>query len=305
MWLVGADGARAAYLSPAGSSGDDAAPRMATDGTTTRGSPSYPRIPADGRGRLSRLAPPLGLLLLTLAVYGSSLRNGFVWDDHHIIVDNPSTRDLSQLGHVLLAPDEFATYYRPLNRASYLVDYQLFGMDPHGFHAVNLVLHLANVLLLYALTRRLSGATWPAVVAAALLAIHPLQSEPVNFVTARNNLLVLLFALATLLLFIDADRRGSRARAWLSGFAFLLGLLSKEQAAGVLPLLGAWLLVTPPAEPARRRRRWRLLVPHGVAILAYLALRIVSVGMTATSAVGPGLAGRLAQNWYIVPRYLA
>lgn len=253
---------------------------------------------------LREAAPGAALVLLTLATYANALSNGFVWDDAPIIVENPDTRDLSAMGRVLLSPDEFPPYYRPLNRASYLVDYQLFGMDPRGFHAVNIALHAANALLLLALARRLFGTRAPAMLAAALLAVHPVLAESVNFVSARNNLFALLFALASFVLFIDADRGGSRGRAWLSGGAFFLGLMSKEQAAGALPVLAAWLAV-PGLSALRGSRRWTLLVPHLLALAAYLALRAISLG----SSMGPGaiLAGlpsRVAMNWFMIPRYL-
>lgn len=253
---------------------------------------------------LREVAPASALVLLTLATYANALSNGFVWDDASIIVENPDTRDLSVMGRVLLSPDEHPPYYRPLNRASYLVDYQLFGMDPRGFHAVNIALHAANALLLLALARRLFGTRAPALLAAALLAVHPALAEAVNFVSARNNLFALLFALASFVLFIDADRLDSRGRAWLSGGAFLLGLMSKEQAAGVLPVLAAWLAV-PGLSAGRGFRRSALLVPHLLALAAYVALRAISLG----SSMGPGaiLAGlpsRVAMNWFMIPRYL-
>jgi hypothetical protein len=251
-------------------------------------------------------APWLALLLATGAAHGSSLASGFVWDDGEVIVGNPATRDLSRLGEVLLSPDEVRPYYRPLNRASYLIDHALFGMDPRAFHAVNLLVHAASVLLLFALARRLFEATWPALVAAALLAVHPIHSEAVSFVTARNNLFALAFALATLVLFVDATRRRSWTHAWLSGVAFFLGLASKEQAAMVLPVAVAWLFLPATGAAWRGRRAWPALLPHACALAAYLVLRSVSLGApVAAGDAAQGLLARLAQNLWVMPRYLA
>ena len=251
-----------------------------------------------------RLAPAF-LIAAALLVHGNGAGNGFVWDDASIVVENPDTRDLSRLGHVLLSPDESPPYYRPLNRASYLVDYQLFGMDARAFHAVNVLLQAACALAMYALGRRLFEARWPAALAGFLLAVHPLHTEAVAFVSARNNLFALLFGLLSLALFIDAARLRSRWRAALSAAAFFLALASKEQGAMVLPLLASWLLL--PIFPGQRagRDRWKLLLPHGVALLAYAGLRTIALGGPVGSAgVLPGLGGRLAQNWFVLPAYL-
>jgi tetratricopeptide (TPR) repeat protein len=251
-------------------------------------------------------APWLALLLATAAAHGNTLANGFVWDDGEIVVRNPATRDLSRLGEVLLSPDEVRPYYRPLNRASYLVDHRLFGMDPRAFHAVNVLVHAASVLLLFALARRLFEARWPALLAAALLAVHPIHAESVSFVTARNNLFALGFALATLVLFVDATRRRSRAAAWLSGAAFFLGLASKEQAAMVLPVAAAWLLLPGTGAAWRGWRAWRALVPHACALGAYVVLRWIALGgPLAAGEAAQGLLARLAQNAWVMPRYLS
>ena len=70
------------------------------------------------------------LAATTLLVYLVSFFNGFVVDDEFIIVKNPQTFSLRNMPDVLLAPDLIKPYYRPLNRATYLLDYQLAGMNP-------------------------------------------------------------------------------------------------------------------------------------------------------------------------------
>ena len=259
-----------------------------------------------GRGStLRRLAPAL-VAAAALAAHGNGIANGFVWDDQTIVVENPTTRDLSQLGNVVLSPDESPPYYRPLNRASYLVDYRLFGMEPWGFHLVNVVLQTACAVALYLLVLRLAGARGPALLAGLLLAVHPIHAEAVAFVSARNNLFALLFALASLGLFAGAVERRSLSRAAVSAGAFLLALLSKEQGAMVLPLLAAWLYL--PGLPGRAagRGRWALLVPHAVALAAYAVLRTIALGgPVATVPILPGLWERLAVNYWVLPRYLA
>ena len=256
-------------------------------------------------GSARRFLPALLLVAVVVAVHGNAIQNGFVWDDKFIVVDNPDTRDLSRLPDVLLSPDEMKPYYRPLTRASFLVDYRVFGLNPRAYHLVNLVLHAAAVLLLYALGLRLFGARPPALVAALLLAVHPIHSEAVAFVSARNNIFALCFALLALLLFIDAAERRSQARAALSAVALLFAMLAKEPGLMALPVLALWLLV--PALPGSKAgpRRWRLLLPHAAAVALYFGLRTAALGAPVASAgVLPGLWTRLAQNYYVLPRYL-
>ena len=155
------------------------------------------------------------LALLTVAVYGNSLVNGFVWDDEFIIVNDPAVRDPSGAATLMFSPDVVKPYYRPLNRASYLLDYRLFGMRPAGFHAVNVLIHLLNVLLLYLLGLRIFRSAAPAVLAAALFAVHPVNAEAVNFLSARNTLLCLFFVLSSILVFHQGLTRGSWA-GWSS-----------------------------------------------------------------------------------------
>jgi Flp pilus assembly protein TadD len=273
---------------------------------------SEPRSSSEARAepvrRWSRHGPLLLLVALTLAAHANTLANGFVWDDDAIIVKNPLTRDLSSLGTVLLSPDETPPYYRPLNRASYLFDHLLFGMDPRGFHAVNVVLQLGCVLALYAVARRLFDRRFPAFVAGALLAVHPLGVEVVAFVSARNNLFALLFALVSFALLIDAVREDRWARSWLSGAAFLLAMLSKEPGAMLLPVLVGW-TVLQRKYGARIAPKLRFLAPHVLAVAIYAVLRTIALGgpvaaSSSGSGATPSLLERLAVNAYTIPRYL-
>src|SRR5512136_3084945 len=99
----------------------------------------------------------IALLLLasiTLAVYSVTFFNGFVMDDEVIIVNNPQTLSLANVPEVLLAPDLIKPYYRPLNRATYLFDFQVAGMNPAWYHGINIFIHLGNVILLYLVSMR-------------------------------------------------------------------------------------------------------------------------------------------------------
>jgi Tfp pilus assembly protein PilF len=257
--------------------------------------------------RGSTLAP-LAIALAVVAAHGVGLRNGFVWDDGMIVVDNPDTREISRIGKVVLSPDLRPPYYRPLNRASYLVDYQVFGMEPAGFHAVNVALQVGCALALYFLALRLSLGLAGALAAGLLLAVHPVGVEAVAFVTARNNLFALLFSLTSLVAFARAEREDRTGPAVASGLLFLLALLSKEPAVMVLPVALAWVLLPGLRSRPPGAKAFRLLLPLLLALATYLVLRTISLGALvgsgrAEGALAGGLLHRLALNLLAVPRY--
>ena len=247
----------------------------------------------------------LFLALLTLAVYGNSLVNGFVWDDEFIIVNDPAVRDLSGAATLMLSPDVVKPYYRPLNRASYLLDYRLFGMRPAGFHAVNVLIHLLNVLLLYLLGLRFFRTAAPAVLAAALFAVHPVNAEAVNFLSARNTLLSLFFALSSILVFHQGLTRGSWGRLVVSGLLWFLGLLSKEPAALAIIVMAAMAFGLPGRRENMPKLKIAVLLPHFVFAGLYAVLRFLAVGgAVGSSGIIPGLLDRLAGNVIVIPQYL-
>jgi hypothetical protein len=115
--------------------------------------------------------------------------NGFLRDGELIIVNNPQTLSLRNIPDVLFAPDVVKRYSRPLNRATSLLDYRIAGMNPAWYHWINVMLHGGNVFLLYPLCCRLFPNRTAALIAALLFAVHPENSEAVNFILARNTIL--------------------------------------------------------------------------------------------------------------------
>lgn len=247
----------------------------------------------------------LAILVVTVGVYANSISNGFVLDDDFIIVNNPTTHQLSSLRHVLFSPDVVKPYYRPLNRASYLIDYQLFGLNPGWFHAVNIVIHLLNAVLLYLVARRLLGDQDAALIAALLFAAHPANSEAVNFISARNTLLALCFSLASLLAFLKAQEKGVR---WLilSALLFFFGLLSKETAFMLIAVITIYTFVPSPwISKKMLREQLMSLFPFLLAAVVYFGMRSYSLqGVIGADVPVEGLFSRLAMNYHIIPQYL-
>lgn len=248
------------------------------------------------------------LTAATLLVYAVSFFNGFVVDDEVIIVNNPQTVSLRNIPDVLFAPDLIKPYYRPLNRATYLFDYQLAGMNPTWYHGVNIVIHLGNVVLLYLICLRFLANRNAALITALLFAVHPVNTESVNFISARNTLLALFFSLASLLAFVKAREQGIR---WplLSALLFLCGLLSKETGFMLIAVIALYCLIPLPGQEDERRswyERLLAMVPFLVATFIYFAMRTYSLQgvMGTTAPADEGVFSRLAHNYHIIPQYL-
>ena len=184
-------------------------------------------------------------ILLPIAIYAQSLGNGFVtWDDGLLITENPIIRGLS-LHNLWLA---FTSYdpelYIPLTFISYQINYAIGGLEPLGYHLGNLLLHIANVGFVYAISRRLmeaasasrsgrsrSSATTGAL-AALIFAVHPLHTEAVVWAAARKDVLSAFFFLLTVLCYLrskeEINAKSKELRwYWISLSMFLLALLSK------------------------------------------------------------------------------
>ncbi len=218
-----------------------------------RRSRSRPSQEAPGRRRATGSGPweipllALVLVVLTTFAYVPALRSGFIWDDDAYVTENAALTSFAGLGRIWLEPGASPQYY-PLTFTSLWVDYQLWGEQPFGYHAVNLALHLGSAFLLW----RIFSAWWnprTGWILAALFALHPLHVESVAWVTERKNVLSGFLYLASALVYlrgtglIDAHAR----RPWRFWYAaslllFVGALLSKTVTAS-LPaalLLATW-----------------------------------------------------------------
>lgn len=183
------------------------------------------------RARWTSARAPLLLAAVTFLAYSNSFPNGFTLDSRQAILNDTrvhevSSRNLSDIfTHTYWWPYDSSGLYRPLTTLSYLFDYAVLnhGDRPAGYHALNLLLHLANVLLVYAIARRLTRYPLPA---ALLWAVHPVLTESVTNLVGRADLLA---ALGTLVVIWSTS-------FWGVLLGTTLAIFSKESAV-VIPLL--------------------------------------------------------------------
>jgi protein O-mannosyl-transferase len=186
-----------------------------------------------------------GLLLAVAAIfaYRPAWNGGFLWDDDVYVTDNKLLTAPDGLRRIWFSLDSPSQYF-PLTYTTFRVEHALWGLNPTGYHWVNLLLHVANALLVWRVLARLNvPGAW---LAGAIFALHPVQVESVAWITERKNVLMGFFFLLTLLAwiaFID-ERTRRRWRFYALAVVLYMLALSAKTTACTLPavlLLILWL----------------------------------------------------------------
>jgi Tfp pilus assembly protein PilF len=180
----------------------------------------------------------VALAAITLVAFWPATDARFVdLDDDCYVTNNPHVQTGLTAEFIAWALTTTAcSNWHPLTWLSHILDYELYRLNPIGHHLTSLLLHVANVLLLFVVLRKLAGAIWPSAVVAALFAVHPLHVESVAWVSERKDVLSTLFLLLTMLAYVGYARRGGRARYLLVVVLYALGLMSKPMLVS-LPLV--------------------------------------------------------------------
>ncbi len=237
----------------------------------------------------------LALALITLALYLPSLRHDFLfYDDQQYVTENARVLAGLSVSNVVWAFGYHAGNWHPLAWLSHMLDAQFYGSKPAGHHLTNVLLHVANTVLLFLVLKRLTGAAWRSAAVAALFGWHPLHVESVAWVAERKDLLCAFFWILTLGAYgkyaeaanFDKSRASAqrpRARVWYGAtlFAFVLALMSKPMAVTlpfVLLLLDFWPLRRLQLQPlnAGLKKVPRLLAEK----IPFLILSAIACGLT-------------------------
>jgi tetratricopeptide (TPR) repeat protein len=190
------------------------------------------------------------------------------YDDDVYVSENPHVLNGLTAGAVIWAfTTDHAAFWHPLTWLSLMLDRQLFGPSPAGFHLINLFFHIANTLLLFLVLKQMTNAIWQSAFVAALFALHPLHVESVAWIAERKDVLSTFFWLLAMLAYVRYVKQPNAARYLLVLFIFVLGLMAKPMLVTlpfVLLLLDYW--------PFQRKISWRLLVEK----VPFIVLSIVS-----------------------------
>jgi Tfp pilus assembly protein PilF len=242
--------------------------------------------------RARSLCLALAVAALALAAFAPVLENRFIDydDDLYLTGSREVAQGLSAAGLRWAFTSFQGANWFPLTRLSWMLDAELFGLEPRAFHATSLLLHAAAAALLFRALEGLTGAAWRSALVAALFALHPLQVEPVAWASYRRDVLSGLgFALCLGLHARAVRRGGGLSRQGPTSAALALGLLAKPtlvSAPFVLLLLDLW--------PLRRLEAAAAAGSSRAAALARLALEKLPLFALAAGASAVTLLAQAA-----------
>jgi tetratricopeptide (TPR) repeat protein len=171
----------------------------------------------------------LFLTIAVLAVFWQVKNNDFVnFDDPRCITENLHIHGGLNLGFLKWAfRTNHTGFWQPLTWLSFVMDYQLFGLNPGGYHLVNLFLHIINSLLLFLILNRMTHALWKSAFVAALFALHPLHVESVAWIAERKDVLSAFFWMLTMGAYVFYAEKPGLKKYLLTLLLFSLGLMAK------------------------------------------------------------------------------
>jgi len=188
----------------------------------------------DQRALLSFLLVAIVLLLYLPVIHHDFIR---LWDDDAYVTDNPHVVSGLKPENIGWAFTSFEqSNWHPVTWLSHMLDCQLFGLASGPQHYINVLLHAANVLLLFWILQQATGAVGRSFIVAALLAVHPLNVETVAWVAQRKSPLSAFFSLLTVAAYGWYAQRGGWKKYLAVVVTFALALMSKPMAVS-LPLL--------------------------------------------------------------------
>jgi len=232
-----------------------------------------------------------GLLLaaVTIFMYQPAWNGGFLWDDDAYVTNNELLTAPNGLRRIWFSLDSPSQYF-PLVYTTFRIEHALWGLNPSGYHWINLLLHVANALLVWRVLVRLKvPGAW---LAGAIFALHPVHVESVAWITERKNVLMGFFFLLTLLAWIAfLDERTKRPWRFY-GLALILYVLALSAKTTACTLPAALLLILWLQKKPINKRRLSQVVPFlilgiGMGLLAVWWERYHQGTRGALFALGP------------------
>jgi len=259
-----------------------------------------------------RLKLPYILALLAIvvfSVYFSVLSAGFNSVDDLHMVNRIAQKGPLDLGNIFF-PQGKRYYFRPVTILTYFLDRDAWGSIASFMHLENVLIHLCNTLLVFAITRSISK--WynltgnaPAFLAALLFGIHPLATESVAWISGRTDLLAGFFLLLAIWLLMEGLKSERPVWIALSSVALLTACLAKETAVFVLPGF-LWLVAFFPGTDKtsfmeRITRRWWVLLAPVASIVLYFGVRSAAIGRD--TGIKTAVRGAVAGDYDVIDKF--
>lgn len=199
------------------------------------------------------------LIAITVLTYANSLQGKFVFDDQQIVLQNPALMNIHSLNDAVV----LGAGWRQVLFFTYGLNYYISGLDTFSYHVLNVLIHVANVLLVYGIILAALGrdawARFTALSGAAVFGVHTLFSGAVSYIAGRSSELCATFYFAAILLFfagLNSDRRHVRILSFAcAGTAGFLAWQAKQEAI-TLPLFLAAILFL-----RIDKKDWRWIAP--------------------------------------------
>ena len=227
------------------------------------------------------------MLIVTFAVYGTTLYFEFEWDDHLYIERNLWIRELSLLNLQAIWRGTYLGHYAPVHHAFLAILYHFCGLEPFGYHLAQFLLHAAGVCLLYFVLKKMESAR-VALLASLLFAVHPTNIETVAWIAETKSTLSFLFFLLSFLVFL---RLRSSERWWYAipcALFLILSLLAKVNTV-VAPAI--FLLYDYRQRvPLKRGRVWSLVCFFLISAI-FVAIHLLSFFWSESTLAKSGLGG--------------
>jgi len=246
------------------------------------------------------------LLFLVLSVYSPSLHSGFMHlDDYVQVTKNKHViQGLTFDGVVYAFRTVHSWNWMPLTVISHMADVEIYGLNPAGHHAVNIILHGVNVLLLFscllALATPCQGertpgsipVIWRCLAVAALFGLHPIHVESVAWITERKDVLSTMFWLLTMYAYAWHSLSPSVQRMSVVTLCMALGIMAKPMVVTLpfaLLLLDYWPLCRTPNAPCSgvRKATWNRLIVEKTPLFFLSLVAIIVTLQAQTSAMAP------------------
>jgi tetratricopeptide (TPR) repeat protein len=236
------------------------------------------------------LLPMLSIFIVAFVVYSNTLQNDFVYDDKYQILGNRWITDIRFIPDIFTSnvagfdPRFTTNYYRPFMHIIYICNYFVFGLNPWGYHLVNIILHSCVSVLVFLVSSKLlekadtESSTFTSFIAAIFFATHPIHTEPVAWVGAVPDLSFTFFYLLSFYLYICSTNDDSFFKMFkivLSAVSFFIAAICKEPAL-TLPVV---IFLYDYVFLATRKRRIPFIkyVPFILAAVIYFSLRIYAL----------------------------
>lgn len=211
--------------------------------------------------------------ILTFLVFANTFLNEFAYDDHIFIEGNLEIRKLENIPSFFAKDND--RLYRPLREVVYSLMYQAAGLKPFGYHALSILLHLSNSILVFLIARRLLSPGAGSLAAAVIFAVHPIHTERVANMTAGFDQAGIFLLLVSIYLYILFREKGAGMHYHFSWIAALPAVFASEEALIVTPLILLYDLLF----LGWRKIKLRTYLPFLAISGGYLFIRFFLIGV--------------------------